>query len=614
MDSFCGGGDGELSETARWWSQPVAAEGSTASEGIRRQLGKPKLDPLTVLIRETAQNSCDAAVGDNDVEYAIQLRRLSGNRLANWTSFLTPEPAGSGLGVGKVIKSNPLVLTVSDRGTTGLGGPLRSDEIPLPGERSDFVNFIRNVGENKAGELSGGSYGFGKGILYNVSACHVVVADSVCEFRGKRQRRLIGAALGDSYRHGERLYTGRHWLGGVDADGFPAPLLDGAADEVANQLGLPKFQSGATGTTVAVVGVDLGTNGELPRDPEQAADFMVSTILWNLWPRMLENRRNRLVCSVSRDGFRTEVPIPDELPLLAPFVAAYKQVTETDEYESPVRKTSPRDVGRFALRQGMAPTWTDEMLAAAAPFAGPAHHCALMRQADLVVEYVAGDAPPNELLQYGAVFRASAEANQYFAEAEPPTHDAWVLEGLTGTSRGVLILARKFVREKLKMAAAPNSGPGTTGSSEPLGHFANQFASVIATAEGESATASVEDIANPKSSRKSARASARFVEKPTLVLENGRPVIRGVIELAGNTAGKTAEIVPAIVVGDGVELQDDVENGPAPIGWMAEGTGRIVDGRFLLIDHETESRWVVRVDPLRDTVTRLSVRLVGAPS
>lgn len=64
---------------AKWWSQPVAAEGSSASEGIRRQLGKPKLDPLTVLVRETAQNSCDAAVGDGNVEYAIRLWRLSGN-------------------------------------------------------------------------------------------------------------------------------------------------------------------------------------------------------------------------------------------------------------------------------------------------------------------------------------------------------------------------------------------------------------------------------------------------------------------------------------------------------------------------------------------------------
>lgn len=594
---------------AKWWSQPVAAEGSTASEGIRRQLGKPNLDPLTILIRETAQNSCDAAVGEGNVEYSIRLWRLSGNRLVNWTSFLNPEPSGSGLVINKTLEDHPLVLTVSDRGTTGLGGPMRSDEIPLPGERADFVNFIRNVGETKAGELSGGSYGFGKGILYNLSRCHVVVADSVCEFRGVRQRRLIGAALGDSYRHNSRLYTGRHWLGDVDSDGYPAPLLDDAATDVAVQLGLPKFEEGATGTSIAIVGVDLGMNGEKPRDPEDAAAFMVSTILWNLWPRMLDGRRNQLTCSVRRDGFRTDVPNPEELPLLAPFVAAYRQVTETDEFEIPMRKQRPRDVGRFSLRQGMAPTWTDEVLRPAAPFTGPAHHCALMRQADLVVEYQAGDPPPNEMLQYGAVFRASAEANQYFAEAEPPTHDAWVLSGLTGTARGVVQLAHKFVRDKLKAASAPAGIQNPTISSEPLGHFANQFASVIATAEGESATASVDDGPAARQSRGRRRPGARFVEKPSLVFEAGRPIVRATIEFTGDTAGKVAELVAAVVTPDGVEVNDDGIDGPVPLSWTAEGTGRVVEGRFLITEGRTEDRWVVRVEPVPDTVTRVSVRL-----
>ncbi len=77
---------------ASWWSQPVAAEGSTASEGIRRQLGKPRLDPLTVLVREAAQNSCDAALPGRDVEFAVKISNLSGRRLQNWRNFLLPEP------------------------------------------------------------------------------------------------------------------------------------------------------------------------------------------------------------------------------------------------------------------------------------------------------------------------------------------------------------------------------------------------------------------------------------------------------------------------------------------------------------------------------------------
>ena len=71
---------------------------------------------------------------------------------------------------------------------------------------------------------------------------------------------------------------------------------------MADRLGLPRFAPDTTGTAVTVVDADLGRrpgqDRETPRDPEDAADFLVSTMLWNLWPRMLRGRDNRLVCSV----------------------------------------------------------------------------------------------------------------------------------------------------------------------------------------------------------------------------------------------------------------------------------------------------------------------------
>lgn len=591
-----------------WWSQPVAAEGSSASEGIRRQLGKPRLDPLTVLVRETAQNSCDAAAGEGDIDFAIEIRRLSGDQHDNWSEYLLPEPDHSDLGIASALRDDPTVLMISDRGTTGLGGPIRSDEIPISGERSDFVNFIRNVGERKGGDLSGGSYGFGKGILYNLSRCHVIVADSVCTFRGSRQRRLIGAALGNSYQHQHRLYTGRHWLGEVDADGYPVPLLDEDASCMARRLGMPDFANEATGTTVAIVGIDLGHDGDVRRDPERAAQFLVSTMLWNLWPRMLKGRERRLVCSVNRNGFRTLVPNPEDLPLLAPFADAYREIVNDGDYESPLRKQRPRDVGRFALRHGMAPTWDDEMLSAAAPFEGRAHHCARMRHADLVVDYLPGEAPENERLQYGAVFRASIDADEYFAEAEPPTHDQWVLTGLQGTARGVVQLANGFIRDRLKSAGAPPVEQSAESSAEPLGHFAAQFASVIATAEGESATASTPGTRQQRSGASRTR-GVRFVETPSLVMEDGYPVIKALVELPPEAKGKLAEIVPAVVTDDGIE--SDGIGGPQPVavGWTAEENGRIVDGSILPVTAAVERRWFIRVRPAPDTVTRVSVRL-----
>ncbi len=592
---------------ATWWSQPVAAEGSTASEGIRRQLGKPNLDPLTVLIRETAQNSCDAALpGDMRVDFAVRLNQLSGNRLQAWRDFLLPEPDGSGLGLNSALTSMPRVLTIADRGTTGLGGPLRADEVPVGGERPDFVNFIRNVGERKMMRLGGGSYGFGKGILYNVSRCHVVVADSVCAYQGRLQRRLIGTALGDGYTHAGRPYTGRHWLGPIE-ESFARPLIDDEAAEMSARLGLPRFEDGVTGTSVAIVDVDLGRpqGRDDDRDADEAAQFIVSTMLWNLWPRMLSDHKNRLVCSMRRDGFVTEVPDPESCIELKPFIDAYRSTADGGEYEVPLRRQQPQQIGRFAISRAMAPMRTDPLLAAAAPFEGRAHHCARMRQADLIVDYVTGETPVDEAIQYGAVFRASREADGLFAEAEPPTHDDWVLTGLRGPARGVVQLAGTFIRDRLN--SETQSPADASGASDtPLGFLASRLSGLMAGADGDSATASGPENERNRPSR-SANATPRFVEGPALVDEDGSAVVRAVVLMPTWVSDRSVVVDPMIVLDSGMEAPDGSPGSPMVLGWRGLETGQEVSGPRLIVDHSADRRWEVRVSPATDAVVRLKL-------
>lgn len=59
----------------RWFSQPYPPEGASAAEGIRNQLGRPELDLLTILVRESAQNSWDARVRQPapTVDYRIDM-------------------------------------------------------------------------------------------------------------------------------------------------------------------------------------------------------------------------------------------------------------------------------------------------------------------------------------------------------------------------------------------------------------------------------------------------------------------------------------------------------------------------------------------------------------
>lgn len=584
----------------QWWSQPTPPEGTIASRGILRQLGRPALDPLTVLVRETAQNSCDAAMG-GDIDFSMQLTRLSGNRLNAWRDFLQPAPEGLADAVDRVLSEDPDVLTVSDRGTTGLGGPVRADTPAAPGERPDFVNFIRNVGERKNVANSGGSYGFGKGILYSLSRCHLIVTDTVCMYEGRRQHRLIASALGDTFENDGVMHTGRHWLGVADDDGVPMPLLDADADEVSRALGLPRFTDDATGTTIVVIGIDLGRDGGgQERTPEDGAVFLASSMLWHLWPRMLPEQENRLRCSVKYNGFPIEVPDPTETPEIEPFVSSFRELRDAGDHRVPVRRTPPKEIGRLAIRRELAPIHDpDPRVSAAAPFKGRARHCARMRQAELVVDYVQGEPLANEMLHYGGVFRSSEEADPYFADAEPPTHDAWVTDGLTGRALGVVRLANRSIRDEMDEVAM-GASQGTRGSADrPLGKLAKDLSFLVAGA----ALPDNDDPARPESSA-TARSSRKpsVTGTPALRLEDGHPVIVADVTVPGSFSEGDITAIAHVVTESGLEPGPDIRS------WVSD-SGETHPGPTIRITPKSSRRWTVRVHPTPDTVTRISVKV-----
>src|SRR5262245_20870155 len=55
----------------RWFGEQFPPHCALAAEGFGKLLGRPHLDPLTVLIRETAQNSWDARLPGSTVRFAV---------------------------------------------------------------------------------------------------------------------------------------------------------------------------------------------------------------------------------------------------------------------------------------------------------------------------------------------------------------------------------------------------------------------------------------------------------------------------------------------------------------------------------------------------------------
>ncbi|MBB5775049.1 hypothetical protein [Nonomuraea jabiensis] len=623
----------------RWWSQPFAPEGSAAAEGIVKQLGRPALDPLTVLVREAAQNSWDAHLPDGVVEFRVDVRVL-GDDVDTWRELLLPGPlSASNVDLDNALRPEAVVLVVSDRNTSGLGGPLRAGERAHGEETPDFVQFIRNVGEPRDNQFGGGTYGFGKGIFYQLSRAGAILVDTCTATGDPTARRLMGAALGHSWYLGERRFTGRHWWGLVAADDVPDPVLDAQADAISKTLKLPGFDDGRTGTDIVVLAADLGTVGfestARDRTPEEAANFIASSVLWNLWPKMVPNEHGphmRFVVGVN--GSDVPVPEPDTFDELAPFVEALRQVRASDGVVFS-RTVPPKHAGTFAMALGVADSASARLLIAAAkPFEGPSHHVARMRIAELVVDYLPGPPHSDPRLAYGGVFKASEDADALFASAEPPTHDDWISKGLTGTARGVIQGARTFVQKQLDERLG--LGPQTGGSGgQRLGQLSALLAGIVPArlsarpkdGESDNDNAGGEGIGGSgtnggngsggggggygggSSPRPGGR--PRLHGSPELQVREGKPYLVAAVKVpAADVTRVLSADVEVVVEGGGCESEPPLGAAVPQIMQWQSAAGRVESGRTVRIPAGEESDWYVYATHVPDAVVRFRVSQV----
>ncbi|MFJ1762224.1 hypothetical protein ACIOD2_18015 [Amycolatopsis sp. NPDC088138] len=552
-----------MNEQARWWSQPFPPTGAITSEGIRNQLGRPPVDPLTVFVRETVQNSWDARLRTGPVTYRLEIDTVAAAQRPVWERLLTPAArVERHLGVGRVLREPPVrLLTVSDRGTAGLGGPTRADE--LTDGRRDWISFVLNVGEKRDTEQGGGTYGYGKAVLYRLSKVGtVLVYTRTSDSSGQRVSRLIGIALGASFELREhvdpRPYTGRHWWGRVE-DEHVEPLTGDEADQVARSLGLRVFAPGETGTTLVVVAPELDEF----EDATSAGHHLAETIAWHTWPLMLDERGDdRLVPQVRVEG--TDVPVPDpaaSYPLNL-FVKAYRSARLPDA--EILKCGSPKkDLGRFSLAKRRVLPMEKNGGTKAAAYAGvpdDPHHVCLMRSPELVVRYFEGPETFSTNVAYAGVFRAMDELDEVYSAAEPPTHDNWVHEQLQGANKTFVRTTFTRIKERLADFKRPEtSTPPVAGL--PLGSASRFLGGLIAAAYAEETPKSGPGPAKPPGSGKpSDEPVARRARVRGPVTMVGAPVLE---ELAGEPL-----IFQQLTVG-----------GTGPVALTAKLTVMTVDGR-----------------------------------
>ncbi|MFF7112814.1 hypothetical protein ACFY91_10960 [Streptomyces albogriseolus] len=471
-----------------WYSQPYPPEGASAAEGIRNQLGRPELDLLTILVRESAQNSWDARLPDSStpVDYGIDMWTVTPAHAGAWRTLL---PAGAPTNPDHFPLRNTLrhpvirVLAVSDRGTRGLGGPTRAND--AVGADRDFVSFIRNIGEPRDRALGGGTYGFGKGIFYLLSKSGSVLVHSRCRTsEGGYETRLIGCTLWKSYvateRGEDRRYTGRHWWGDTSGD-VVEPLVGAAADAAAQRLGLRPFGPRETGTTVVVIDPNLDEFEQ----PTDAADYLAETIAWHLWPKMIsaDGKPPAMRFSVTCDGVPYEVPNPRTTSPLHMFVKAY-EVMKSGQGRDLACLKPKKHLGRLGLDKRIMPALERSRARELLGIEDVVHHVCLMRPAELVVSYRPGPKPPSIHQGYAGVFRADESMDEVYAKAEPPTHDAWNPHSLERPESTYVHTTFTRIGEALNGLLSLNGNAGQGASTVALGAASSYFSGLVGGAWG----------------------------------------------------------------------------------------------------------------------------------
>ncbi|MBA3943648.1 MAG: hypothetical protein H0X37_03700 [Herpetosiphonaceae bacterium] len=502
-------------------AERVNPTGNIASAGILNQLGRPRLDTLAVLVREAVQNSWDARhAAAGSVRFSINGSTLSPGQRAVLTSCVFADcPPAATLSLAACLQSSQevQVLTISDRGTTGLTGPTRADIATPDGEPRDFVDFLRDVGQVHDRQFAGGTYGYGKTAFYRTSQVRTLCVYTRCRSSLGLESRFIAVALGNSYTASNIRFTGRHWWG-RQSNMLAEPLLNGDADTLASQIGLPGFRNDECGTTIMVVQPLLtevirhdllspAQADQATRTLHQACQYIAECLLWYCWPKMLsyDTKAPPMQFVVACQGEPILLPDPRTFPPLQGFMQAMSHLKGQTGRTSPFRHTivsiesqrPTKYLGKLTLQ--LFPTSTeqpfdtgsDELL-----FQSLTHHTAVMRQPELVVKYVAGPALPNEQLGYSGVFVTAPEVDAIFAGAEPPTHDTWIPQALTERSQRTYVnVALRNIEQEMTRFAQPATVIGKPTDIIPLGAFANRLGdSLLPLIPGPTARSDVSSI------------------------------------------------------------------------------------------------------------------------
>jgi hypothetical protein len=470
------------------WFPKQFSPGDIDGVGAKRLLGTPNINHAWVLVRDMGQNSWDARGKSPSIDFILNLRLLSGPVMETLRRrIFTGDPPKTGL--AELLRHDEIwALEVSDRGTVGLGGPIRNDLAVDPGVDTDFIDLVFNIGAPRDAYLGGGTYGFGKTISYVTSSVGTILIWSRCEGSNGLEHRLIGSTIGDGFNMDGLRFTGRHWWGNaIASEGRVEPVVGNLAEELGEAVFASRFDRDVTGTSILILGPQLGGDSL-----ENNVELLAGAVVWNLWPKLLtdQNGHSLMNITVQLNGTPIELPSIEQHPVLSGHAQCLLAVRAAEAGSDPAAlplnypvnveeiwlRRPLKLLGHLALTRYPVPPRTES----------PSRAITFMRQAELVVRYFERQELDVEGFQWAGVFKPVADVDDSFALAEPPAHDDWVPQAVQDKGRRTEVrVALTRIREAADIYLSPRK-PSVDSSEAPpsAAHLGDMLADLLGGLEG----------------------------------------------------------------------------------------------------------------------------------
>lgn len=521
-----------------WFPKPFGP-GDMDGSGEKKVLGRPEVDFLNLLVRETAQNSWDARVPGTVPRFELRLRQLDSSALAVLRNNVFVERLVNSP-LDRLLAQDRLAsLEIADRGTKGLGGPTQNSASRAKNAPNDYADFILTVGAPPEDLQGGGSYGFGKTASYLASRCSTIVVWSRSRNgEGEMVERFIASAMGGVFDKDGQRYTGRQWWGAHPRGAQPQGLLafEPIVGDEARQLGEAvferRFEEDETGTSILVLGFapqgQLEDDGE-DLDPPQVAVRLADAVVRNLWPKLAVDQPSewRMDASVALEGvyvplrgLTDSTVLQGLLRCLRAIRAVQAGTLQPDEGIEVLPTRWYRNItGHIALTNVSTDPDVD-------PLMGLEDRVTLMRHAaELVVRAEPYPGRITESLRWVGVFKPMDAFDKAFAKAEPPAHDSWTnVEGLDKRTKSVVSVTLREVGKEVRAFLAPEDF-GVEGESKSTGALASALAGLAGAVPGSGASSTPSSARPRGASGTSPKIDLRTIEplpRDRRDLESGR--------------------------------------------------------------------------------------------